>query len=303
MIVLKFCVEVKGKRLDATIPEIHPELSRSYVQKLIEIGQVTVNCEQVRGNYKVKLGDEIEITIPDPVSPKALPENIEIESLYEDDHIIVVNKPKGMVVHPAAGNSTGTLVNALLNHCKGRLSNINGVIRPGIVHRIDKDTSGVLVVTKTNFAHEYFSEKFKNHEINRTYFAIVEGTIQENKGKIDAPIGRNIDDRKKMAVNVINGKSAITHFEVLERLKGFTLIKVNLETGRTHQIRVHMSYIGHPIVGDNVYGKKKQVFTQSGQALHAGVLGFDHPVTKEYMEFSTKTPKDFNEILEKIRLL
>ena len=303
MSVLSINVVEAGKRVDAYISEMQYDLSRSYAQKLIETGQVKVNNEIVRSNYRVKVNDLIEINIPEPVDPEAQPEQIEIDVLYEDDQIVIVNKPKGMVVHPAAGNTAGTLVNALLSHCEGRLSNINGVVRPGIVHRIDKDTSGILIVTKTNFAHEYFSEKFKNHDINRTYFAIVVGVIAENKGLIDAPIGRNQNDRKKMAVNVTNGKHAVTHFEVIERIKGFTLIKVNLETGRTHQIRVHLSYIGFPIVGDTVYGKKKQTLTESGQALHAGVLGFVHPVTNEYMEFSSKPPDDFNDIIEKIRLL
>ncbi|MEI6601953.1 MAG: RluA family pseudouridine synthase [Clostridia bacterium] len=292
-----------GIRIDAFISKECPEISRSYVQKLIETGCISVNGIKTISKYKVKTNDLIQIELPIPVNPIALPEDIAIDVLYEDDQLLVVNKAKGMVVHPAAGNTKGTLVNALLSHCTGRLSDINGVVRPGIVHRIDKDTSGILVVTKTNAAHAYFSEKFKNHDIQRTYYAIVDGVIQENAGKIDAPIGRNQNDRKKMAVNTINGKSAITHFEVVERFHGYTYIKVNLETGRTHQIRVHLAYIGHPLVGDHVYGRKKQPFTSLGQALHAGVLGFNHPVTKEYMEFHVKPPKEFDEIIEKIRVL
>jgi len=294
-------VSSSGERIDTYISKARTDFSRSYIQKLIDNGDVLVNQTIVKSNYKVKIEDEIVLKVAAPVSMDALPENLFIEVLFEDENIIVVNKPKGMVVHPAAGNLSGTLVNALLNHCEGRLSNINGVIRPGIVHRIDKDTSGVLLVTKTNFAHEYFSEKFKNHDITRTYFAIVEGVITENKGKIDAPISRNINDRKKMSVNVTHGKHAITHFEVIERFKDYTLIKANLETGRTHQIRVHLAYIGHPLVGDTVYGRKKQILTQAGQALHAGLLGFIHPVSKVYIEFTAPLPNEFSEIIEKIK--
>jgi len=296
-------VDSDGLRIDAYISKEHPEISRSYVQKLIESGNILVNGKPILNKYKVKENDEIRIMFPELSNPEALPEKIDIDVLYEDEQILIVNKAKGMVVHPASGNSKGTLVNALLEHCDGRLSNINGVVRPGIVHRIDKNTSGILVVTKTNFAHEYFSNKFKNHDINRTYFAIVEGVISENKGTIDAPVGRNPNDRKKMSVNTSNGKHAVTHFEVLERFKNHTLIKVNLETGRTHQIRVHLAYIGFPLVGDDVYGRKKQTLSKAGQALHAGVLGFVHPVSNQYMEFTSNPPKEFDEIIEKVRAL
>jgi 23S rRNA pseudouridine1911/1915/1917 synthase len=243
----------------------------------------------------------ILVRIPSPEKLDIKAEKINIDILYEDDDIIVVNKPKGMVVHPAAGNYTGTLVNALMEYCGDRLSDINGVIRPGIVHRIDKDTSGVLVVAKSNTAHEKLSDMFKDHDITRRYVAIVEGIIREDTGKIDAPIGRHLVDRKKMAVNTKNGRHAVTHFKVLERFKDATCVELTLETGRTHQIRVHMSYIGYPIIGDEVYGRKKQRYGITGQVLHAETLGFKHPITGSYMEFSTDIPEYFKRFLEKLR--
>jgi len=290
-----------GVRIDAYLAGALEDMSRSYIKKLIDESQVTVNGKIVKANHKLKAEDEIEITIPDPIKLDVLPEKIDLDIVYEDNDIVVVNKPKGMVVHPATGNYTGTLVNALLAHCEGSLSDINGVIRPGIVHRIDKDTTGILVVAKSNAAHEGLSEKLKVHDIERVYTAICEGVIKEEKGTIDAPIGRHPVDRKKMAVNTKNGRHAVTHFTVLERFKNATLIEARLETGRTHQIRVHMSYIGHPLLGDEVYGRKTQNYKLQGQVLHATVLGFEHPISGEYMEFRTELPEYFEQLIEKLR--
>lgn len=290
-----------GVRIDAYLAGALEDISRSYIKKLIDESQVNVNGNIVKANYKLKAEDEIEIIIPDPIKLDVLPEKIDLDIVYEDKDIVVVNKPKGMVVHPAAGNYTGTLVNALLAHCEGSLSDINGVIRPGIVHRIDKDTTGILVVAKNNAAHEGLTKKLKVHDIERVYTAICEGVIKEESGTIDAPIGRHTVDRKKMAVNTKNGRHAVTHFKVLERFKNATLIEARLETGRTHQIRVHMSYIGHPLLGDEVYGRKTQKYKLQGQALHATVLGFEHPITGEYMEFSSKLPDYFEQLIEKLR--
>jgi 23S rRNA pseudouridine1911/1915/1917 synthase len=290
-----------GKRIDTWLSEKLENYSRSYVQKLIQDEKVTVCNNKVKSNYKVKKGDVVTVTIPEPVTLKVEPENIPLDILYEDNDIIVVNKAKAMVVHPAAGNYTGTLVNALMQHCKDNLSDINGVIRPGIVHRIDKDTSGVLVVAKNNIAHEKLSLLLKNHDIHRVYAAVVDGVLKENSGKIDAPIGRHPVDRKKMAVNIKNGRRAVTYFQVIERFKENTYIELKLETGRTHQIRVHMSYIGYPVTGDTVYGKKSNKYNLSGQALHAKILGFNHPITGKYMLFEAPLPPYFLELLDKVR--
>lgn len=279
-------------RLDSYISMHLPELSRTYIQKLIQEEMITVNGKAEKSKYKVCENDEITIEIPDAKPLEAVAQNIPLDVLYEDEHLIVVNKKKGMVVHPAAGNYDGTLVNALLYYCKGRLSDINGVLRPGIVHRIDKDTSGILVVAKTNKGYEGLSALFKKHDIKRVYHALVEGIIKEEEGTIDAPIGRNENDRLKMSVNLKNGKNAVTHFRVLKRNATTTLIEVALETGRTHQIRVHMAYIRHPIVGDSTYGKKNQLKAKNGQLLHASLLGFIHPVTGEYMEFKAQMPDE-----------
>jgi 23S rRNA pseudouridine1911/1915/1917 synthase len=265
-----------NKRLDVWLTAKLGSFSRSYIEKLIGEGHVTINGKTVKTGYKLKNADEVDVNIPDPKILDVKAEDIDLDILYEDGDIIVINKPRGMVVHPAAGNYSGTLVNALLKHCSGSLSDINGVIRPGIVHRIDKDTSGVLVVAKNNISHGILSEKLKEHDINRIYIAAAEGVISEDSGKIDAPVGRHPVDRKKMDVNVRNGRRAVTHFKVLERFKSTTMLELKLETGRTHQIRVHMSYIGHPLVGDTVYGRKKQKYGFEGQALHAMVLGFVH---------------------------
>lgn len=290
----------EGIRIDAYLPEVMDDMSRSYAQKLISEGQITVNNNPVKAKYKIKDGDEISVNIPEAVVYKALAQDIPIEILYEDDHIIVVNKARGMVVHPAPGNFDGTLVNALLFHCNGRLSSINGVERPGIIHRIDKDTSGVLVIAKTDSAHRKLSGKFAKHDIEREYIAAVRGIVSENGARIEAPIGRHPTDRKKMAVNTRNGKYAVTHFTVEKRFRKATLIRVQLETGRTHQIRVHMSYIGHPVIGDETYGGTKKGHSIKGQALHAAKLGFEHPATGEKMSFESELPEEFTKLLEEL---
>jgi 23S rRNA pseudouridine1911/1915/1917 synthase len=293
--------EDAGKRLDVWLTATLGEFSRSYVETLIDQGDVTVGGKTVKAGYKVKTGDSVEVNVPEPRTLEVVAEEIPLDILHEDEDIIVINKPRGMVVHPAAGNYSGTLVNALLKHCSGSLSDINGVIRPGIVHRIDKDTSGVLVIAKNNNAHSILSHKLKEHDVNRVYIAAAEGIISADRGKVDAPIGRHPVDRKKMAVNLKNGRRAVTHFRVLERFKSDTLLELKLETGRTHQIRVHMAYIGHPLVGDAVYGRKKQKYGFEGQALHAAVLGFIHPRTGKYVEFSAEPPQEFRELIEKLR--
>ena len=299
--LIEFIAEKENVRLDSWLSEQHTEFSRSYIQKLIEEGRVTVNEKTIKAKYRVKSGDKISLHIPQPQKLDIAAEEIDLDIIFEDEDVIVVNKAKGMVVHPGAGNFNGTLVNALMQHCGNSLSDINGVIRPGIVHRIDKDTTGVLVVAKNNTAHERLSEKFKHHDINRIYMAVVEGIIREERGKIDAPVGRHPFDRKKMAVNTKNGRRAVTHFTVLERLKGATLVELRLETGRTHQIRVHMSYIGYPLIGDIVYGKQSNPYGVTGQALHARLLGFDHPRTGEYMEFEAAPPAYFIKLVDELK--
>ncbi len=290
-----------GKRLDVFLSEKTGDFSRSYIDKLISEGRAIVNGKRVKSGYKIRAKDQVQMNIPNPKPLEVKAENIDLDILYEDNDIVVINKPRGMVVHPAAGNHSGTLVNALLNHCKDSLSDINGIIRPGIVHRIDKDTSGVLVAAKNNKSHKRLSEKLKEHDIQRIYIALAEGNIQENSGKVDAPIGRNPVERKKMAVNIKNGRGAVTYFKVLERFKSATLLELQLETGRTHQIRVHLSFIGHPLVGDPLYGKRKQRFNFKGQALHAKLLGFVHPGTEQYVEFEAALPKELEELIEKYR--
>lgn len=288
-----------GVRIDKLLSEKYSDKSRSFIQGLIEEGNIKVNNKNVKSNYKIRENDEIQVTIPEAKALKVEAENIPLDILYEDSDIIVVNKPKGMVVHPAPGNYNKTLVNALLYHCKD-LSSINGIIRPGIVHRIDKDTSGVLVVAKNDDAHNFLSKQLKDHSMKREYYALVEGIISSDSGVINKPLGRSKKDRLKFAV-VSDGKRAVTHYEVLERYRNTTLIKCILETGRTHQIRVHMASISHPLVGDPVYGLKKQRFKVNGQMLHAKVLGFIHPRTKEYMEFSKELPKEFSDLIETLR--
>lgn len=288
-------------RLDVWLTKKLENRSRSFFEKLITEGGVVVNDKNVKPGYKLKIDDIVQVSIPEPKQLDVKAEKIDLDILYEDEDIIVVNKARGMVVHPAAGNYTGTLVNALLEHSGGTLSDINGVIRPGIVHRIDKDTSGVLVVAKNNDSHGKLSDKLKEHDIQRVYIAVAEGVIAEDTGKIDAPIGRHPQERKKMAVNVKNGRRAVTYFRVLERFKSTTLLELRLETGRTHQIRVHLSFIGHPLVGDPVYGRKKQHYDFQGQALHAKLLGFVHPGTGEYVEFEAEPPEEFNQLIERLR--
>lgn len=293
------------KRLDIFLSENLNEISRSYIKTLIESDNVKVNDKKQKAGYKLKVNDKVEINVPQPELIDNVAQNIPLDIVYEDDDIIIVNKPKGMVVHPANGNYTGTMVNALLYTHKENLSSINGKIRPGIVHRIDKDTSGILVVAKNDNAHKKLSEQFKVHSIKREYIALVKGIIAEDNFTINLPIGRSSNDRKKMAVTLKNSRSAITHIEVLERFynSNMTLVKAILDTGRTHQIRVHMAYIGHPLVGDEVYSKndKKTGLNIHGQMLHARTLGFIHPRTNKYIEFTSNIPKEFSDILEKLR--
>lgn len=296
--------EEAGIRIDKVISERNGDLSRNYIQTLIEQESITVNQSPIKANYKVRTGDQIRIVIPASEPLEIQPEDIPLDIVYEDEDVLIVNKPKGMVVHPAAGHYTGTLVNAVLYHCKDHLSGINGVMRPGIVHRIDMDTTGLLVVCKNDLAHNSLAEQLKVHSITRTYQAIVYGTFREMSGTIDRPIGRHPVDRKKQAVDVKNGRTAITHYQVLETFGDrYSLIECRLETGRTHQIRVHMASIHHPLLGDTVYGPDKNPYHLQGQALHAGTLGFLHPRTGEYMEFTKEPPTYFQELIEKLRKL
>ncbi|MCM1549341.1 MAG: RluA family pseudouridine synthase [Clostridium sp.] len=289
-------------RIDKYLSDVLPDISRSYIQKLMTDGNILVNNTSVRTNYKLRTGDVISVELPEAKEPDIVPENIPLDIIYEDEDLLVVNKPKGMVVHPAAGHASGTLVNAVLYHCKEHLSTINGVLRPGIVHRIDMDTTGLLVVCKNNLAHQSLAEQLKVHSITRKYQAIVYDNIVEEQGTIQQPIGRHPVDRKRQAVNVRHGREAITHYRVLERFHGkYTLVECQLETGRTHQIRVHMAYIHHPLLGDTVYGPGKDSFHLQGQTLHAGVLGFVHPRTKKYMEFQAELPEYFQQLLEQLR--
>lgn len=299
-LVLYADAENIGERIDKFISDSAEEISRSYAAKLCTDGLVTANGKALGKNYKIKGGEEISADIPEPEELSLVPENIPLDIVYEDDDVIVINKPQGMVVHPAAGNESGTLVNALLYHCGESLSAINGVIRPGIVHRIDKDTSGLLVAAKNNEAHLKLSEQLKERKALRKYNALVNGNIKEDFGTVNKPIGRSPSDRKKMAI-VQGGREAVTHYSVLERFGRYTLIECVLETGRTHQIRVHMASLGHSIVGDKVYGVKKERFNLNGQLLHARTIGFVHPKTGEMMEFSAPLPDYFEAVLEKLR--
>ncbi|WP_316631999.1 RluA family pseudouridine synthase [uncultured Ruminococcus sp.] len=290
-----------GERLDKYLSDQVENLSRSAASRLIEDGKVTVGEKAVKKNYKLADGDRITVLIDDPKPVDITPEDIPLDIVYEDEHLLVVNKPKGMVVHPAPGNYSGTLVNALMYHCGDHLSGINGELRPGIVHRIDKNTSGLLAVAKSDIAHAGLSEQIKAHSFTRRYLAICYGNIKEDERTIDAPIGRHKIDRKKMCVTQINSKPAVTHIKVLERYSGFTYIECRLETGRTHQIRVHLASIGHPIAGDDVYGPSKVITSLHGQCLHAYQLGFIHPVSGEYMEFTADPPESFLRFREKLR--
>lgn len=291
----------QGIRIDKYLAASENTLSRSYLQKLITQGHVIVNDKIVKSNYKVCAGDEVSYFIPAPVDLEIKPEPLPLNILYEDADIIVINKEKGMVVHPAAGHYTNTLVNGLLYHCKDSLSGINGVMRPGIVHRIDMDTTGVLVACKNDYSHQFIAEQLKVHSITRRYHAVVYRSFSIMEGRIEGAIGRHPTDRKRMAVNEKNGKKAVTNYKVLENLSNkYAYIECSLETGRTHQIRVHMSYIGHPLLGDVVYGSSVNEFKLQGQALHAKVLGFIHPTTKQYVEFEAPLPDYFKELLEKL---
>lgn len=294
-------IEDVGKRIDSFISEKADSFTRSRAQKIIDDGGVFVNSKQVSKSYKLYAGDKIRIVIPENCDLEILPENIPLDIVYEDRELMVVNKPKGMVVHPAPGNFSGTLVNALLYHCKGQLSGINGVNRPGIVHRIDKDTSGLVVIAKSDVAHFGLAEQFAKHSIKREYHAVVYGNIKQEFGTIDAPIGRHPVHRKQMAITYNNSKNAVTHYKVIERLTGFTYISCRLETGRTHQIRVHMASLGHSLAGDEVYGHKKVIKQLHGQCLHAKVLGFTHPVTGEEMNFDSSLPLYFSDFLSSLR--
>lgn len=293
--------EPGGLRIDRYLSEQLPEISRSYLQKVIKDGGVLVSGSPIKANYKVNMGDVIELLLPPAIAPEIQPEDLPLSILYEDSDVIFVNKPKGMVVHPSAGHTSGTLVNGLLYHCQGELSGINGVMRPGIVHRIDKDTTGVLVVCKNDWAHNQVAEQLKEHSITRRYRAIVWGSLKEDVGTVDAPIGRHPVDRKRMAVVSKGGKHAVTHYRVLERFERFTYIECELETGRTHQIRVHMASIGHPLLGDEVYGRGRSPYPLQGQVLHAMVLGIRHPSTGEYLEVEAPLPEYFMELLKKLR--
>lgn len=300
--VFEFIIDedMKGTRLDVVLSLVIEETSRSHIQKLIDIGRVEINREIVTlKKYKVKIGDTVKVTIPEPVYLNVMPEDIPIDIVYEDDDVLVVNKPKGMVVHPAAGNFNGTLVNAILYHCK-TLSSINGVIRPGIVHRIDKDTSGLLMIAKNDTAHRSLAEQLASHTITRAYRAIVYNNFLEDEGTVNAPIGRDPKNRLKMAVTKTNSKEAVTHYRVLQRFGSFTYIECRLETGRTHQIRVHMAHINHPLLGDSVYGPRKKAMGADTQMLHAKVLGFQHPKTGDYMEFDSPLPIEFVQIIKKL---
>lgn len=286
-----------GQRIDKALSGL-TEYTRSHIQKILDDGEVTVNSKVVSKGYKLSVGDEISFVPPEPVEIDAKPENIPLDVVYEDDDLLVVNKPRGMVVHPAAGNYNGTLVNALLYHCGESLSGINGVIRPGIVHRIDKDTSGLLIVAKNDFAHEKLALQIKEHSFKRQYRTVVHGKFREPNGTVDAPIGRSPKDRKKMCVTQKNSRNAVTHYEVLSQSDKFSFLKVTLETGRTHQIRVHMSHIGHPVAGDMVYGPKNGVVSLGGQCLHAGLIGFIHPRDGRYIELEAELPEYFRNFLK-----
>ncbi|MDE6606921.1 MAG: RluA family pseudouridine synthase [Lachnospiraceae bacterium] len=289
--------EQEEERIDKCISGLIDSLSRSYIQKLIKDGQVLVNGAAVKANYRLSVEDEIVLQVPEAVEPNIEPENIAIDILYEDNDLLIVNKPKGMVVHPAAGHYSGTLVNALMYHCKGQLSGINGIMRPGIVHRIDKDTTGSVIVCKNDFAHTAIAAQLKAHSLNRRYRAICIGCLKEDEITINKPIGRHPTERKKMAVTS-NGKDAVTHIRVLKRFEKYTYIECVLETGRTHQIRVHMASIGHPLLGDEIYGSAKSPFTLEGQVLHAMTLGIIHPGTNEYLEVNAPLPAYFEHLLE-----
>lgn len=300
-IVMEITPEMEGERIDKCISNYLESLSRSYIQKIIKDGKAYVNDAVVKANYKVKVDDKVQFEILDCEEPDIPPQDIPLDILYEDKDILIVNKPKDMVVHPAPGHYEGTLVNAIMFHCKDELSGINGVLRPGIVHRIDKDTTGSIIICKNDEAHRKIAQQLKEHSITRKYRAIVYGRILEEEGTVNAPIGRHPTDRKKMAINEKNGKPAVTHYKVLERFDKYTYIECQLETGRTHQIRVHMTSIGHPLLGDEVYGNAKCPFKLEGQTLHAMTIGFIHPTTGEYVEYEAPLPEYFEHLLQILR--
>ena len=292
-----------GIRIDKFLSDELPEMSRSYIQKLIKEDQVTVNGKIVKANYKLSADDFVVVCQPELKEPDILAEDIPLDILYEDEDFLVINKPKGMVVHPSAGHYSGTLVNALMYYCKDDLSGINGVMRPGIVHRIDMDTTGSLLVCKNDFSHQHIAQQLKEHSIRRVYHAIVHGVIEEEEGTVDAPIGRHPIERKKMSIKYKNGKEAVTHYKVIQRFKNYTYIQCQLETGRTHQIRVHMASIKHPLLGDQVYGPQKNPFKLQGQTLHAKIIGITHPRTNKYIEADAPLPEYFQKLLKKLENL
>lgn len=294
--------EEEGQRLDAWLGgQAELELSRSYAARLIKEGAVTLGGQPAKASTRLRAGDCLCLSLPEPKALELTPEALPLEYVYEDEDILIINKPKDMVVHPAAGHSSGTVVNAVLYHCQGQLSSINGELRPGIVHRIDKDTTGLLVVCKNDQAHRALAQQLKRHSITREYVALVHGRPKADEGTVDAPLGRSRTDRKKQAIDYIGGRDAVTHYRVLERFGQFSLLSCTLDTGRTHQIRVHMASIGHPLLGDEVYGPKKAPFKLQGQCLHARRLGFIHPRTGQYIEFSAEPPAYFSELVEKLR--
>lgn len=289
--------EMEDERIDRALSGLIDSLSRSYIQKLFSEGRITVNGKNMKPSYRVKSEDQIRVIVPAAITPNIVPENIPLDILFEDNDVIIVNKPKGMVVHPAPGHYSGTLVNALLYHCSGELSGINGVLRPGIVHRIDRDTTGSIIACKNDKAHTCIAQQLKEHTIVRKYHAIVHGNMKNDEGTIHTLIGRHPSDRKKMAVLKSGGKEAVTHYRVLKQFEKYTYIELRLETGRTHQIRVHMAYLGHPLLGDTVYGPANSPYKLEGQTLHAKILGFHHPQTGEYIETDAPLPEYFNRLL------
>ncbi|MCI8955777.1 MAG: RluA family pseudouridine synthase [Eubacterium sp.] len=292
--------ELQDIRIDKYLGGLLADSSRTYIQKLIKENNILVNDKACKANYKVQAEDKITVDIPEPVYADIEPENIPLDIIYEDNDVLIVNKPKNLVVHPAPGHYSGTLVNAIMYHCKDNLSNINGVLRPGIVHRIDKDTTGALIVCKNDFSHNFIANQLKEHSITRKYIGIVQGVLKDSEGIIDAPVGRHPVKRKEMCINETNGKNAITHYKVLKQFSKYTLCEFQLETGRTHQIRVHMASINHPLLGDEIYNHNKCPYKLQGQCLHAKTIGFIHPATKEYVEFEADIPAYFDNLIEKV---
>lgn len=290
--------ESQDIRIDKYLSELLSDTSRTYIQKLLKDGNILVNGKICKANYKLQTNDKISVNIPAPIEANILPENIPIDIIYEDQDFLIVNKPKNMVVHPAPGHYSGTLVNAVMYHCKDNLSDINGVLRPGIVHRIDKDTTGALIICKNDFSHNFIAEQLKVHSITRKYVGIIQGSLKDDEGIINAPIGRHPVHRKEMAINHKNGKDAITHYKVLKRFKKYTYVEFQLETGRTHQIRVHMASINHSLLGDEIYNHNKSPYKLQGQCLHAKTIGFVHPTTKEYVEFEAPIPEYMQHLLD-----